>query len=217
MKRIFLVGALVVLCVTGVFADRQAAGEGKNLIGNPGFEEVNEMIISTTWMQSIKEQGCDVADGPIAVFPNGWNFQFWGTKGKMRVVERAKEGEQRKEVYSGKRALFMGGSDKEMAVFYNGRDGGRPSYLPSPNYVISIYARGKGTIYLRTYEYNLKWGIVGAPLKYFPVSDDWTKYEWIYESGKNTNPDFKRFCVVVGVTPGAEVYLDEVELAEKAK
>ncbi|MCL5674451.1 MAG: hypothetical protein M1501_01735 [Candidatus Omnitrophica bacterium] len=203
LYKTFLVSALAAVFVTGVFAAKQIKVEKKNLIDNPGFEKVDEIVIGTNdYLQRTRKQGCNLADGPIAVLPSEWVLQ--GSSGKIRVVE----GKPGKNIYSGKHALFMSTSKDTQMDIYSG------SFVAGPTYIISVYARGKGAIYLRTYEYKNTTGgaCVGAPMQTFKISDNWTKYEWIYN---RQNPDAKFFNVVVGVMPGSNAYLDDVELLKK--
>lgn len=177
-----------------------AADNDENLIRNPGFEDVAKG--SEGFLQAMKEKGCEIG-GTTPEVPNGWIPQCF--EGSRFMVVTGTAG---KEVHSGKRAFLLASEERTDCSIYQ-----ECRHKPGPTYRISIWARGQGSFYLRTYEYDAV-GAVNTPpfVRKFPLEEQWKHFEATYAC---TNGEATRFCPVIGTCGQSEVVVDDMEMIEQ--
>ncbi len=178
------------------------AADVTNLIQNPGFENVTEVALGLdAYYQKMQSDGCDLAEGPVAILPKEWVAQ--ASSGKIRIVE----GKAGKEVHSGLRCLQVQTLAGEIC-FYQESSG-----KPGPAYHFSFYGRGNGEVYIRAYEYGAEpgHGPVATPVvSTFTLTPEWQKFEGKYQCA---TPGAEKFSFVFGVKPKSEAFLDDFELS----
>jgi len=210
---------MIIWCVSAVFMySEEEATTGKNLIKNPGFEEVT--LVNTTQRWAFKEllaRMVEVEEGDMVEMPAGWepNPSDGWYKGSASALKYVK-GTPGKEVHSGERALFI--STKTYAAVMDGKYTvhrekipGEPGVLLKEPNRFSLYAKGNGTLKVYVYTYlpatmPQKYNLRKVTPEEFMLTDEWKKYEGTIEF---TDDEIIECIFVIGVEKG-EATVDDV-------
>jgi hypothetical protein len=189
---------------------------GMNVLKNPGLEDITMKNVEKTYAVLL-ERGVSLPTGSSVPMPTGWtlNESDGWYKGKACVFKYV-EGEEGKDVFAGKRAIYLASSERATISGNTVKVANAPSLdeptlqLLKPNR-FSFYAKGKGQISAGGYTYGDK-----KPNKYddrivtpatFALTGEWRKYEgtieFIYEN-------IGSFAFVLAVK--GEATVDDLEL-----
>jgi hypothetical protein len=163
---------------------------GMNVLKNPGFEDMTIKNVEKAY-PVLFERGVSLPTGPSVPMPSGWtlNEHDGWYQGKACAFQYA-GGEPGKEVFKGKRAVYLASSARATISGNAVKVAGAPSadeptlQLHKPNR-FSFYAKGSGQISAGGYTYGDK-----KPNKYddrivtpasFTLTGEWQKYEGTIE------------------------------------
>ena len=187
-----------------------------NVLKNPGFEDITMKNVEKTYAVLL-ERGGSLQTGSSVPMPAVWtlNENDGWYKGKACVFKYV-EGEPGKDVFTGKRAVYLASSERA-TISANGVKVANTSSLDEPTLQLlkpnrfSFYAKGSGQISAGGYTYGDK-----KPNKYddrlvtpatFTLTDKWQKYEGTIEFPYEVVGSFAFVLAVKG-----EAAVDDLEL-----
>ena len=189
---------------------------GMNVLKDPGFEDITMKNVEKTYAVLL-ERGVSLPTGSSVPMPAGWtlNENDGWYKGKACVFKYI-QGEPGKDVFTGKRAIYLASSERATISGNVVKVANAPSLdeptmqLLKPNR-FSFYAKGSGQISAGGYTYGDK-----NPNKYddrlvtpvtFALTGEWQKYEGTIEF---TYENIGSFAFVLAVK--GEATVDDLEL-----
>ncbi len=135
-------GKILGLVVWGLLVSAQVVHgeEAKNLLTNPGFEEIKPFTVPEKWQGKIE----------ATEMPKGWGINF-GFPGKLTVIYDAIAS------HGGSKYIRLSREEKGKSIAFTeaGRWGAAARKAnPGEKYSVSIWAKGKGTMAILAYMYT---------------------------------------------------------------